>query len=160
MEIPAVHMARFGQGNNRNKKVKDPYGWGSSTVVGILKKREYLGHTVNFKTQKHFKDKKSHYVSEDNWVIFENTQEPIIDQQTFDTVQKLRENVRRYPDGWGEHHVLTGLMYCADCGAKCMCTGQAMERGLPSIPVLLIPRYLAEHCVRHSTGLTSQWCWN
>ena len=62
--------------------------------------------------------KKSHYVSEDNWVIFENTQEPIIDQQTFDTVQKLRENVRRYPDGWGEHHVLTGLMYCADCGAK------------------------------------------
>lgn len=87
VEIPAVHMARFGQGNNRNKKVKDPYGWGSSTVVGILKKREYLGHTVNFKTQKHFKDKKSHYVSEDNWVIFENTQEPIIDQQTFDTVQ-------------------------------------------------------------------------
>ena len=70
VEIPAVHMARFGQGNNRNKKVKDPYGWGSSTVVGILKKREYLGHTVNFKTQKHFKDKKSHYVSEDNWVMY------------------------------------------------------------------------------------------
>ena len=118
VEIPAVHMARFGQGNNRHKQVKDPYGWGSSTVVGILKKREYLGHTVNFKTQKHFKDKKSHYVSEDNWVIFENTQDAIIDQDTFDTVQKLRANVRRYPDGWGEHHVLTGLMYCADCGAK------------------------------------------
>ena len=96
VEIPAVHMARFGQGNNRNKKVKDPYGWGSSTVVGILKKREYLGHTVNFKTQKHFKDKKSHYVSEDNWVIFENTQEPIIDQQTFDTVQKLRKRIAQY----------------------------------------------------------------
>ncbi len=90
-------MARFGQGNNRHKIFKDPYGWGSSTVVGILKKREYLGHTVNFKTQKHFKDKKSHYVSEDNWVIFENTQEPIIDQQTFDTVQKLRANVTEAP---------------------------------------------------------------
>ena len=99
VEIPAVHMARFGQGNNRHKTFKDIYGWCSSTVVGILKKREYLGHTVNFKTQKHFKDKKSHYVSEDNWVIFENTQEPIIDQQTFDTVQKLRANVRRY-DGY------------------------------------------------------------
>lgn len=72
----------------------------------------------SFAVRQYFKDKKSHYVSEDNWVIFENTQEPIIDQQTFDTVQKLRENVRRYPDGWGEHHVLTGLMYCADCGAK------------------------------------------
>lgn len=160
MEIPAVHMARFGQGNNRNKKVKDPYGWGSSTVVGILKKREYLGHTVNFKTQKHFKDKKSHYVSEDNWVIFENTQEPIIDQQTFDTVQKLRENVRRYPDGWESIMFLPVLCIVLTVVQKCMCTGQAMERGLPSIPVLLIPRYLAEHCARHSTGLTSQWCWN
>ncbi len=59
----------------RVEEIKDPYGWGSSTVAGILKKREYLGHTVNFKTRKHFKDKKSHYVSEDNWTVFENTQE-------------------------------------------------------------------------------------
>lgn len=117
VEIPAVHMARYGQGLNKSKTFKNPYGWGSSTVVGILKKYEYLGHTVNFKTAKHFKDKKSHYVSEDNWVIFENTQEPIITQEMFDTVQKIRSNVRRYPDGWGEFHVLTGLMYCADCGA-------------------------------------------
>lgn len=118
VEIPAVHMARFGQGLNKNKTFKDPYNWGSSTIVNILKKREYLGHTVNFKTRKHFKDKKSHYVSEDQWVIFENTQEPIIDQETFDTCQRLRNNVRRYPNGWGETHPLTGLMYCADCGAK------------------------------------------
>ena len=75
VEIPAVHMARFGQGLNKNKTFKDPYNWGSSTIVNILKKREYLGHTVNFKTRKHFKDKKSHYVSEDQWVVFENTQE-------------------------------------------------------------------------------------
>lgn len=118
VEIPAVHMARFGQGLNRNKTFKDPYNWGSSTVVSILKKREYLGHTVNFKTKKHFKDKKSHYVSEDEWLIFEDTQEAIIDQETYDNVQRIRANVRRYPDGWGETHLLTGLMYCADCGAK------------------------------------------
>lgn len=118
VEIPAVHMAKFGQGLNKSKTFKDPYNWSSSTVVSILRKPEYLGHTVNFKTAKHFKDKKSHYVSQDNWVIFENTQEPIIDQLTFDLVQKIRSNVRRYPDGWGEVHLLTGLMYCADCGAK------------------------------------------
>lgn len=118
VEIPAVHMARFGQGLNKNKTFKDPYNWGSSTIVNILKKREYLGHTVNFKTRKHFKDKKSHYVSEDQWVVFENTQEPIIDQETYDIVQRLRSNVQRYPNGWGETHPLTGLMYCADCGAK------------------------------------------
>ncbi len=103
---------------DRSKPVKDPYGWGSSTIVNILKKREYLGHTINFKTRKHFKDKKSHYVSEDEWTIFENTHEAIIDQQTFDLAQKIRSNVRRYPNGWGEAAPLTGLLYCADCGGK------------------------------------------
>ena len=86
--------------------------------MNILKKREYLGHTINFKTRKHFKDKKSHYVSEDEWTIFENTHEAIIDQQTFDLAQKIRSNVRRYPNGWGEAAPLTGLLYCADCGGK------------------------------------------
>ncbi len=52
------------------------------------------------------------------WTIFENTHEAIIDQQTFDLVQKIRGNVRRYPDGWGEAAPLTGLLYCADCGGK------------------------------------------
>ena len=118
VEIPAVHLARFDEGVNRTKPVKDPYGWGSSTIVNILKKREYLGHTINFKTRKHFKDKKSHYVDESEWTIFENTHEAIIDQETFDNVQRIRANVRRYPDGWGEAHPLTGLMYCADCGGK------------------------------------------
>ena len=118
IEIPSVHLARYGEGVNQSKKVKDPYGWGSSTVVNILKRREYLGHTVNFKTRKHFKDKKSHYVPEDEWTIFENTHPAIIDQETFDNVQRIRGNVRRYPDGWGETAPLTGLMYCADCGGK------------------------------------------
>ena len=118
IEIPVVHLARFNEGVNRSKPVKDPYGWGSSTIVNILKKREYLGHTINFKTRKHFKDKKSHYVSEDEWTIFENTHEAIIDQQTFDLVQKIRSNVRRYQNGWGEAAPLTGLLYCADCGGK------------------------------------------
>ena len=118
VEIPAVHLARFDEGVNRTKPVKDPYGWGSSTIVSILKKREYLGHTVNFKTRKHFKDKKSHYVDESEWTIFENTHEAIIDQETFDTVQRVRGNARRYPDGFGEAYPLTGLMYCADCGGK------------------------------------------
>ena len=118
VEIPAVHLARFDEGVNRTKPVKDPYGWGSSTIVSILKKREYLGHTVNFKTRKHFKDKKSHYVDESEWTIFENTHEAIIDQETFDNVQRVRGNARCYPDGFGEAYPLTGLMYCADCGGK------------------------------------------
>ena len=116
--IPSAYLAQHGEGVNKNKTFKDVYGWGSSTICNILEKREYLGHTINFKTRKHFKDKKSHYVPEDEWTIFENTHEAIIDQQTFDLVQKIRGNVRRYPDGWGEAAPLTGLLYCADCGGK------------------------------------------
>ena len=118
IEMPAVHLARYGEGVNKNKTFADIYRWSASTVVEILKKREYLGHTVNFKTRKNFKDKKSHYVDESEWTIFENTHEAIIDQETFDNVQRIRGNARRYPDGFGEAHPLTGLLYCADCGGK------------------------------------------
>ena len=92
--LPNAHSKH--RGREQNKTFKDVYGWGSSTICNILEKREYLGHTINFKTRKHFKDKKSHYVPEDEWTIFENTHEAIIDQQTFDLVQKIRGNVRRY----------------------------------------------------------------
>ena len=118
VEIPSVHLARYNEGVNKNKTVKDPCGWGSSVVVNILKKREYLGHTVSFKTRKHFKDKKSHYVDPSEWTIFKNTHEAIIPQELFDNVQRIRGNARRYPDGWGEAAPLTGLLYCADCGSK------------------------------------------
>lgn len=118
VDIPAYHQQKLGYGLYQSKNFEHPYRWCSSTIASILKKQEYLGHTVNFKTRKHFKDKKSKYVSEDNWLIFENTHEPIIDQETFDNVQRIRGNVKRYPDGWGEYHPLTGLMYCADCGSK------------------------------------------
>jgi len=56
VEIPAVHLARYSEGVNRSRQVKDTYGWGASTIVHILKKREYMGHTVN--------------VDESGWVIF------------------------------------------------------------------------------------------
>ncbi|HGI1915943.1 TPA: DUF4368 domain-containing protein [Streptococcus agalactiae] len=118
IDIPAYHQQKMGYGLHQSKNFEYLYRWCSSTIASILKKKEYLGHTVNFKTRKHFKDKKSKYISEDKWLIFENTHEAIIDQETFDNVQRIRGNVKRYPDGWGEYHPLTGLMYCADCGSK------------------------------------------
>ena len=56
--IPSAYLAQHGEGVNKNKTFKDVYGWGSSTICNLLEKREYLGHTINFKTRKHFKDKK------------------------------------------------------------------------------------------------------
>ena len=89
IEILASHQEKMGVGNHRSREFKNPYHWSSSTNVTILKRREYLGHTVNFKTRKHFKDTHSHYVDDDLWEVFEDTQEAIIDQETFDLVQKI-----------------------------------------------------------------------
>lgn len=116
VEIPGYHQQKLGVGLYQSRQFDNPYHWTSSTVVSILTRREYLGHTVNFKTKKHFKDSHSHYVDDDLWVVFKNTQEPIIDQHTFDMVQKIRSNVKRWPNGWGPAHPLTGLVFCADCG--------------------------------------------
>ena len=118
IEIPAYYHQKLGIGLWQTREIKYPYQWGSSTIVHMLENPSYLGHTCNFKTRKHFKDKKSHYVDQDQWTIIENTHEAIIDQETFDNVQRLRKNIRRYPDGWGEAHPLGGLLYCADCGGK------------------------------------------
>jgi len=116
--IPGYYLAQKGAGLHQRYAFPEPYNWSSSTVCAILRKKEYLGHTVNFKTRKHFKDKKSHYVDESEWTIIENTHEPIIDQATFDNVQRLRGGIKRRPDGWGYTHPLSGLMFCADCGGK------------------------------------------
>ena len=117
--IPAHHQAQQGIGLWKNRTIKDPYAWGSSTVTAILDKREYCGDTVNFKTRKHLKDKKSHYVDESQWTIFEDTHEPIIDRLTFENCKRLRaNNTKRRPNGWGYVHPLSGLLFCADCGGK------------------------------------------
>lgn len=118
IDIPAYHHQKMGIGLWQTREIKNPYNWGSSTIVNILSNPSYLGHTCNFKTRKHFKDKKSHYVEQDQWTIIEDTHEAIVDQDTYDNVQRMRANIRRYPDGWGEAHPLGGLLFCADCGGK------------------------------------------
>ena len=119
VEIPGYHLAKKGAGLHQHKVFENPFRWSSSTICSILKKREYLGHTVNFKSSKSsYKDKRNRHLPESEWVVFENTHEAIIEQSTFDTVQRIRANVRRRPDGWGYVHPLTGLVYCADCGGK------------------------------------------
>jgi len=117
---PTFHMKDQDRGTAKNKLLNEAnrFKWNKASLTHILTRQEYCSDVVNFKTRKHFKDKKRHYVDESEWVIFENTHEPIIDQDTFDNVQRIRSNMRRYPDGWGEAHPLTGLLYCADCGGK------------------------------------------
>ncbi|MBR1385089.1 MAG: recombinase family protein [Ruminococcus sp.] len=115
---PSAHLAQMGAGNRKNKEFDDIYRWWGTTVIYILGREEYLGHTVNFKTEKkHYKDHNRTATERDKWAVFENTHEPIIDRQTFDTVQRLHSaRHRTRADSLGEPNRLTGLLYCADCG--------------------------------------------
>ncbi|MCL2774903.1 MAG: recombinase family protein [Oscillospiraceae bacterium] len=96
----------------------EPYAWNGGTVAAILKKPEYVGHTVNFRTRKEsYKSRKFTYNPKEDWKIFEDTHPAIIDIETFETVQRLRGTPRR-ADSCGEANPLTGLLYCANCGKK------------------------------------------
>ena len=97
---------------------RSPYPeiWNNSTIRYILVQMAYTGCTVNFQTyRKSFKSKKMAFYPKDEWKIFEGTQPAIIDRQTFDTVQKMREHKRVYIKS-NETNMFSGLLYCADCG--------------------------------------------
>lgn len=119
VERPSYYLGKQGRGtNNISFDTYDPYLWRGGTVADILSKPEYMGHTVNFRTYKDsYKDKKIKKHDKEEWVIFENTQEAIIDEQTWNIVQGLCETKRK-PTDMGEANPLTGKMFCADCGAK------------------------------------------
>ena len=115
--VPTAHLRDLGIGTPA-RVPEDIYAWQSRTVADILLKMEYLGHTVNFKTQKKsYKSKKKVNNDPSEWVIFENTHEAIIDQETFEIVQNIRDGRRRLTP-MGEMPILSGMLFCADCGAK------------------------------------------
>jgi hypothetical protein len=119
IERPSYYLAKQGLGTYQgNCDMSRPYTWTSATVSDMVKKPEYMGHTVNFRTYKDsYKDKTSKYNPPENWCVFKNTQEAIVDEETWLTVQKIRETKHR-PNKRGDINPLTGLVYCADCGAK------------------------------------------
>ena len=119
VESPAAYLARQGRGPWKSKENIDrPYAWSDFIVGRILSKPEYMGHTVNFRSHKEsYKDKQPVYHAPEDWLIFEDTHEAIVDKGTWELVQKLRGTPRRI-DTLGEANPLTGLVFCADCGSK------------------------------------------
>ena len=119
IETPAVYAARQGRGVWKSKEeFPNPYNWSGYIVGNILAKPEYMGHTVNFRSHKlSYKDKTPVMNPKEDWLIFENTHEAIVDKETWELAQKLRKTPRRH-DTLGEANPLTGLLFCADCGAK------------------------------------------
>ena len=119
IERPSYYMGVRGQGTRKTDN--DPnrrYDWSGTTVGGIISKPEYMGHTVNFRSYKEsYKDKQAIKRPPEEWTIFENTHEAIVDKETWELAQQIRKTVKR-TDTVGVANPLTGLVYCADCGAK------------------------------------------
>lgn len=119
VERPSYYMGMRGQGTQQNNvDTARPYDWSGTSVANILAKPEYMGHTVNFRSYKEsYKDKQAIKRPPEEWTVFENTHEAIVDPETWQLAQQVRKTVRR-TDTTGEANPLTGLLYCADCGAK------------------------------------------
>ncbi|MCL2853456.1 MAG: recombinase family protein [Defluviitaleaceae bacterium] len=117
---PGYYMAQRGTGTCKNKEWIDPYRWQGNMVDMMIQRMEYKGCMVNLKTQKQsFKDKRSKHVPRDEWLVFEDKHEPIVDKATWQSANDIRKKKRRNkPDSLGEPHPLTGLLYCATCKSK------------------------------------------
>ncbi|MCL2079816.1 MAG: recombinase family protein [Oscillospiraceae bacterium] len=106
------------------------YCWSGTSITAIIKRPEYRGDTVNFRTTRDsYKDKESRRKPSDEWLIFENTHEPIVDKNTWELAQKCRKVIRR-PDRAGNANPLTGLVYCKDCGERMYNHRRAPKKGV------------------------------
>ena len=135
---PTAYARAHGRATPDNRTVGDDYTWQNSTISHILTRMEYLGHTVNFKTyRKSYKNKKQLKNDPAQWQIFENTHEAIIDRETFDIVQRIRDGRRRVTP-MGEMPILSGMVFCADCGKKLY---QVRGRNLPQKEYMVCSTY-------------------
>ena len=119
--VPMAYWQSQGLGRGGKKTQENPYKWCKTTVAKILSQQEYCGDVINFKTySKSFKHKQRIDNPKENWVIFKNVHEPIIDRETFERVQELvAKTKRRAPKpANAEKNMFCDLVYCADCGSK------------------------------------------
>lgn len=119
--IPMAYWREKGLGRGGKKTQTNPYKWCKTTIQKILSQQEYCGDIINFKTySKSFKNKRRIENSKENWAVFKDINEPIIDRETFETVQKfISKTKRRAPKKEnGERSIFNGLIYCGDCHSK------------------------------------------
>lgn len=117
--IPSAYATKYYPENRHCKDYHDPYRWSGTEIGRILSKQEYMGHTVLGKTvSESYKTKKRRNAAPDELMIFKNTHPAIVDEETWNNAQRLRKTIRKLGKGENQPYRLTGLLYCADCGAK------------------------------------------
>lgn len=128
VETPTLYNLKHGKKIRRTSEF--PEIWSNATIKGILDQIAYAGHTVNFQTtKKSYKNKKQVRLPKEGWVIYRNTQEAIIDEKTFETVQQMR-NVKRAYTKFNEPNMFSGLLCCADCGNRLTIQRVAKNRNM------------------------------
>lgn len=116
---PRAHWLKKGIKRPGKGKQQPATKWNSSTVTKILSLQEYCGDILNFKTySKSYKNKKRLENDRENWVIFKDVHEPIIERSVFEQVQQKRGKIRKRRTNEGEHNMFSGLLVCADCGCN------------------------------------------
>lgn len=124
IDTPKIHKQKYGLSVS-TQVTEFPEIWATESVLKILENPAYLGHTVNFRSKKKsYKSKKKILLPREDWVIFRDTHETLIDEDTYETVQRIRQSKRKQTD-MGEMSVFSGIVYCADCGKKmylCRCS--------------------------------------
>ena len=114
---PIAYWREKGVNRPGKSKLRGPYMWNSSTITQILSLQEYCGDILNFKTySKSYKNKKRLDNDRENWVIFQDVHEPIIERTVFEQVQQRRGKIRKRRTHEGERNMFSGLLVCADCG--------------------------------------------
>ena len=114
---PIAYWREKGVNRPGKSKLRGPYMWNSSTITHILSLQEYCGDILNFKTySKSYKNKKRLANDRENWVIFQDVHEPIIERAVFEQVQQKRGKIRQRRTHEGERNMFSGLLVCADCG--------------------------------------------
>lgn len=114
---PIAYWREKGVNRPGKSKLRGPYMWNSSTITHILSLQEYCGDILNFKTySKSYKNKKRLANDRENWVIFQDVHEAIIERAVFEQVQQKRGKIRKRRTHEGERNMFSGLLVCADCG--------------------------------------------
>ncbi len=116
---PTNYWASKGINRPGKKNPDNPYQWNCSTIVHILSLQEYCGDILNFKTySKSYKNKKRIDNDRENWVVFKDVHEPIIERAVWEKIQAKRGKARKRKKFDGEKNMFSGLLVCADCGSN------------------------------------------
>ena len=116
---PQAYWIQKGIGRPGRSKIRPATKWNGSTITHLLYQQEYCGDVLNFKTySKSYKNKKRIHNDPENWVVFQDVHEPIIERAVFEQVQQKRGKMRKRRTSNGEHNMFSGLLVCADCGCN------------------------------------------